>query len=143
MDSKQKYTRGPLSVISLVMLGLCLAGIAEAEDMTKEETTAHYQAYWWAVVDAIYVAEGGKAAKVPYGILSVKVSGEAEARRVCYNTVKNNWYRWDRAGRKGLFIDFLGSKYAPIGTKNDPKNLNKNWIRSVKYYCSLNGYYDI
>ena len=33
------------------------------------------------LADAIYVAEGGARARVPYGVLSVKVSGEAEARR--------------------------------------------------------------
>jgi hypothetical protein len=32
------------------------------------------------------------------------------------------------------FISYLADIYAPIGTKNDPKGLNKNWERNVRHY---------
>lgn len=32
------------------------------------------------------------------------------------------------------FIEFLGARVAPLGAKNDPKNLNVNWIDNVKYH---------
>src|SRR5690606_17751985 len=68
-------------------------------------------AYEERIVDAIYVIEGGPRAKDTYGILSVKVKDEAEARRVCFNTVRNNWRRWEAAGRPGEYIDFLADRY--------------------------------
>lgn len=46
-------------------------------------------------------------------------------------TVVKNRERWD--GKDG-FIDFLGSRYAPVGAKNDPKGLNRNWVRNVKFW---------
>lgn len=30
------------------------------------------------------------------------------------------------------FIDFWGGRWAPIGVKNDPTNLNKNWPKNVR-----------
>jgi len=88
------------------------------------------------VVNAIYLAEGGKSAKVPYGILSVKVANESEARQVCLNTVRNNWRRWEDAGKPGEYLQFLRDRYAPIGAKNDPKGLNKNWLKNVKNHLT-------
>lgn len=84
------------------------------------------------LADAIFVAEGGVKAKVPYGILSVKVRDKAEARRVCLNTIRNNWRRWEEAGRKGEYLEFLARRYAPVGAQNDPKGLNRHWLRNVK-----------
>lgn len=87
------------------------------------------------LANAIYLAEGGLKAKVPYGILSVKVKDEKEARQVCLNTINNNLARWQWAkqnGDKMDFIQFLGDRYCPIGAGNDPKNLNSNWVRNVK-----------
>lgn len=81
------------------------------------------------LADAIYKAEGGDKAKAPYGILSVKVSGKDEARRVCLNTIRNNLKRWEKAGRPGDYIDFLADKYCPQSV--DPIG-NKNWKRNVK-----------
>jgi len=85
------------------------------------------------IADAIYLAEGGQRAKVPYGILSVKVRNEREARKVCLNTIRNNWDRWEKAGQRGDFIDFLGNRYCPPSV--DPKG-NRNWRRNVKYFVA-------
>lgn len=84
------------------------------------------------IADAIYVAEGGAKAKKPYGILSVKVANEAEARRVAVNTIRNNWKRWHDAGKPGEYLEFLAKRYAPVGAENDPQGLNKNWLKNVR-----------
>jgi len=88
------------------------------------------------ICDAIYLAEGGEKTKYPYGIKSVKCSGEKECRKICINTVRNNKRRYREYGYKKYktFLEFLASRYAPIGAKNDPKNLNKNWLKNVKYF---------
>jgi hypothetical protein len=46
-------------------------------------------------------------------------------------TIVKNRARWEKAGKPGDFITFLGKRYAPKGVKNDPKKLNKNWIDNV------------
>jgi hypothetical protein len=81
------------------------------------------------IVDSIYVIEGGVRAKVPYGILSVKVRDKAHARLICYNTVSNNFVRWEKAGRPGKFLDFLANKYCPPSA--DAQG-NKNWKRNIR-----------
>jgi len=88
------------------------------------------------IADAIYLAEGGAKAKVPYGILSVKVKDEAEARQVCLNTIRNNRKRFADYGHKqyATYLEFLASRYCPVGASNDPSNLNKNWLKNVRYF---------
>jgi len=89
------------------------------------------------IADAIYKVEGGKKAKVPYGILSVKVKSEEDARRICLNTIKNNWKRWEKAGSQGKYFEFLGNRYASLGADNDPKSLNKNWVKNIRKISGL------
>lgn len=84
------------------------------------------------LADCIYRSEGGAKARAPYGILSVKVSSTAEARRVCMNTIRNNWRRWEAAGRPGLYVNFLADKYCPpsvdpVGNRNWKANVGKMW----------------
>lgn len=81
------------------------------------------------IADAIFQAEGGNRASVPYGILSVHVNSAAEARRVCLNTIINNHRRWEAAGKPGEFLEYLGNVYCPKSA--DPVG-NRNWKRNVK-----------
>lgn len=94
--------------------------------------------YFNKIVDAIYIAEGGSKTKHPYGILSVKVKNAKEARKVCFNTVRNNHRRWIKAGRPGDFIDFLQKRYCPVGAENDPSGLNIHWQKNVRFYLRQN-----
>lgn len=84
------------------------------------------------IADGIYIAEGGDKARVPFGILTVKVKDKADARKICINTITKNYQRWANNNKPDDFIIFLGSKYAPIGAKNDPKGLNKSWVYNLK-----------
>jgi hypothetical protein len=89
------------------------------------------------IVDAIYKAEGGAKAKYPYGVISIDTKGDvAYARKICYNTVRNNKKRFLAQELYTDYIEFLGSRYCPIGASNDPKGLNKNWVRLVKYFIN-------
>jgi hypothetical protein len=99
-----------------LLLGLCWKALAQ-EPINIEK-----------LVDSIYVAEGGKNAKVPFGILSVRCEGYKECRSVCRNTVRNNIVRWNKAGRPSDFISYLGGKYCPVSCSP----LNKNWIKNVR-----------
>ena len=79
------------------------------------------------IANAIYKAENSKAH--PYGILTHYK--HTTPRQACINTIEHARRDWNG---KGDFIEFLGNRYCPIGAKNDPKGLNKNWVKNVKYF---------
>lgn len=45
-------------------------------------------------------------------------------------TLLKNYY----FGEGRTTIEQIGAKYCPVGAKNDPNNLNKNWVPKVTYY---------
>ena len=81
------------------------------------------------MADAIYRAEGGDKARVPYGVLSVKVKDKADARRITITSINNNIKRWDKAGKHGTFIDFMANRWCPVAS--DPVG-NRNWKNNVR-----------
>ena len=85
------------------------------------------------IADAIYLAEGGARAK--YGIKSVSCTSLSDCRRVCENTIKNNYRRWLKAGAKGDFLEFLANRYAPV----EVHPLNKNWLPNVRFFLAKKG----
>lgn len=84
------------------------------------------------LADAIYLAEGGAKTRHPYGILAKYKT--TTPRQACINTIRSKHKEWVALGRKGDFITYLGSRYAPIGAKNDPTGLNRNWVKNVNYW---------
>lgn len=88
------------------------------------------------IADAIYLAEGAERAIKPFGILSVKCEGYNDCRCICLNTIRNNRKRYADWGYKlfPTYLEFLASRYAPIGASNDPKNLNVNWLKNVRWF---------
>ena len=88
----------------------------------------------WAFTDsdlanAIFKAEGGSKTSHPYGILAHYKT--TTPRQACLNTIAHARRDWNG---EGDFVSFLGSRYCPVGAKNDPTGLNKNWIGNVKYF---------
>lgn len=87
---------------------------------------------------AIYYAEGGAKTNFPYGIL-IKYK-TTTPRQACINTINSALKRYEKTNKKLDFITFLGLTYCPVGAKNDPTGLNKNWVRNVKFhYAKLKG----
>jgi len=84
------------------------------------------------LADAIYRAEGGARAKVPYGIMSVKVRNAAEARAVCIRTIEHAWCDYAAAADTRPFIHFLADRYCPPSV--DPIG-NRNWKHNVALLC--------
>ena len=129
INHKEEQTTGSrlwfILIWTLLWVGLC-ANIAFAE-------LDYFQVKDEKIVNAIYWAEGGPKAKVPYGILSVKTD---DPRKVCMNTVRNNKERFLAQNEYKDYIEFLGSRYAPVGADNDPKGLNKVWVDNVKWYIN-------
>ena len=80
--------------------------------------------------DAIYIIEGGKHTKHPYGILG---HWHKSPRIICINTIKHQYRRWLKQGKPGAFTAFLGRVYAPVGCWNDV-GTNQYWVRNLNYY---------
>lgn len=82
------------------------------------------------LVDAIGKAEN--SVSHPYGIM-VRYKNTSP-RQACLNTVRHKYADWVKGGSKGRFIDYLASRYAPIGAENDPTNLNRHWKKNVLFF---------
>lgn len=76
------------------------------------------------LADIIKKVEGDRF----YGIKSVKVRSEKEARRVCITTLSNNYVRWQQSGKTSHFLIFLANRYCP--KSSDPIG-HKNWVRNI------------
>jgi len=84
------------------------------------------------IADAIYLAEGGAKTNHPYGILAHYK--HTTPRQACINTIKSARIRFAKQSKETDFVYFLSLTYCPIGAKNDPTGLNKNWIKNVRYF---------
>ena len=112
------------AVMSLFSGGILLLayGICHAEQYSDEQ-----------IANAIYKAENSKSH--PYGILAHYK--HTTPRQACINSIRHAKRDWNG---KGDFIVFLGARYCPVGAKNDPRGLNKNWVKNVKYFLGrMNG----
>ena len=124
-DNTQKMGLNPfiLAILTLFML-YALYSIAYADNAPTVNVER--------LANAIYIAEGGNKTKHPYGILAKYK--HTTPRQACINTIKSALKRYNKQGVKGDFIAFLGKTYCPVGAKNDPNGLNKNWVKNVKHY---------
>jgi len=91
------------------------------------------------IVNAIYKAEGGDQATYLYGIRSVPYDTPQEARKICFNTVRNNRKRYADYGHAKFdtYLEFLQSRYCPTegkGLTKNEKRLNINWLGNVRYF---------
>lgn len=67
------------------------------------------------IVDAIYLIEGENKARQPFGIESVNCDGYDDCRQVAYNTVRNNWIRYNATVHPSdTFFEFLAKRYCPF-----------------------------
>ena len=69
-----------------------------------------------------------------FGVLSKKVKNPEEAEKILKESIYNNFFRWLQAGKPKPFAEFMRDRWAPLGAKNDPKNLNYNWLPNVKSF---------
>lgn len=119
-----------LSATILSLAVLCAPACAEASQSVNPSN-----AYVERVVEAIYRAEGGRKTRHPYGVLSVKSN---DPRRTCYEVVNWRYAMWvTMPAPKPDFITYLSRSYCPIGAKNDPRGLNRNWVKNVSYFMAV------
>ena len=124
-------TKWLLPVIIALLLILLIISSARADDYTDEQ-----------IVNAIYIIEGGAKATYAYGIRSVKYSTIAEARKICFNTVRKNRKRYADYGYKQYpdYLSFLQSRYCPTRGKlsRAERKLNGNWLTNLRKQLAKN-----
>ncbi len=119
-----------MRLIFWIMVLAMLTGIAHSEEVYPDEQ----------IVNAIYLAEGGAKTNHPYGILTkYKVT---TPRQACFNTVRNQRKRHKAHDCGYSYLECLQRRYCPIGAKNDPTGLNKNWLKNVRYFLKKGGEYE-
>lgn len=94
-------------------------------------------------VNAIYMAEGGVNAKYLYGIRSIRYTSKEDAKKLCFNTVKNNEKRYKKYGYRkySSFIQFLANRYCPTTGRNltqSERKLNRYWMSNVTWFLEHN-----
>ena len=86
-------------------------------------------------LDAIYLAEGGARARVPYGVLSVTVRSKAQAREVAARVVRREWAVYSALhGRREDFATHFARRWAPLGASNDPTGLNRHLAGNIRHH---------
>lgn len=83
-----------------------------------------------SILNAIFVVEGGNKTKYPFGIKSIDTKGNKElAKRICLNTIKNNYLRWQADGKpEHCYLDYLANRYCPMSCD---KVGNTNWKKNI------------
>ncbi|MFA5298149.1 MAG: hypothetical protein WC389_08085 [Lutibacter sp.] len=110
-------------ILTLSIAGMAIADIPDNNDLA----------------DAIFQAEGGYKAEYLYGIRSVKYKDEADARRICLNTIRNNKVRFLKQDKYKDYLEFLANRYCPAKGKSlttAEKKLNCNWLKNVRYFLA-------
>lgn len=124
-------------VFSILLLVLSLVFVPQANAQVFKPAVITNDQHEWIenLADAIFLAEGGDSAQYLYGIRSVRYDTKEEARAICIRTIRNNIQRYSADGfrRFSDYIEYLGSRYAPLEASNDPKGLNRNWTINVRY----------
>jgi len=90
------------------------------------------------IVAAIRYSENGTPGR-EYGILHKRVKPTYRSQAGwCAATVQKNFTRWlntNPTDKTTLsFIQFLGSRYCPVGADNDPNGLNQHWVKNVYHF---------
>jgi len=80
--------------------------------------------------NAVNLAENDKLGKG--GVRSEPVSTALGVKNIQDNSLENNLSRWIQSGSSTKFADFFARRWAPIGAKNDPDNLNENFPGNLK-----------
>lgn len=117
----------PVSIFILLMawcFSSCNADPARASEYSDEQ-----------IVNAIYHAEGGAKAQYAYGIRFIPYRTITDARRYCFNTVRNNRKRFANQSKYTDYLEFLASRYCPVSAHP----LNKNWLKNVRYFLAKKG----
>ena len=106
---------------------LSLFGCSDASEGHLRANKRHC-GYLDRLADAVRLAEGNPN----YGLVNDKwCVAEGACRYYAKEVLK---VHIGRCGGASDLIACVGSYYAPVGADNDPRGLNSNWVRNVRYF---------
>jgi hypothetical protein len=131
-------------ILSLLAGALTLANLYPTEHVTIMEAAKANRCshpVLVCVLHAIRTAENGRPG-LEFGVMHPRAKDQPNSLRVqagwAAATVSKNLTRWLDSGEDVDFITYLGRRYAPVGVKNDPTNLNQHWVGNVKRITARN-----
>ena len=88
------------------------------------------------LADAIFKSEGDYKATYLYGIRSIPYKNEADARRICLNTIKNQRKRHLRHDCGKDYLACLAERYCPTTGKlsHTERKVNSYWLVNVQKF---------
>ena len=131
-----------ITALLLMLILIYQSGVAESHNVLPEKPMKTKVKTFSDLCAAIFHAENSK--KYPYGIRSITIKGETYAekeryaREICIRTVKRtlNTRADFRCGGVKNSLECLRDRYCPVGSSNDKKGLNKNWLRLIRYFLA-------
>ena len=83
----------------------------------------------WLILLSINIAEGNVPGR-EFGIMNPEANTLDKQAGWCAASIVKSRARWNKAGKPGDFITFMGARYCPP----DDHPLNKNWVGNVTYW---------
>lgn len=100
-----------------------IQGVAQEYELTPEQTNLLY---------AIRQAEQGRTGR-EFGVLNPKAMRYENDPQNSFPT-QAKWAAGTIKKRYTGDLEKFRDRWAPLGADNDPKNLNKNWVKNVRFY---------
>jgi hypothetical protein len=123
-------------LLALPVLGANLPKEIPVIRAAAERNGIKYGSDDWFLLLAIRKSENGKPGR-EFGILNSKAYNLDLQAAWCACTIRNQHKRSGIKEVNDKYIASLAARYCPVGAVNDPKGLNKNWIRNVTYWYKL------
>ncbi len=121
-----------LLLLAQVVIGANLTDEAPIIRTAAERNGIRYKSDDWYLLLAIRLSENGRQGR-EFGIMNPKANNLDKQAGWASATIMNHHKRFGSAKVTPEFIHSLGKRYCPVGADNDPKGLNKNWIKNVTF----------
>jgi hypothetical protein len=105
----------------------------EADEIGAAIERNQLQRELWCTLAALRKVENGSES-IAFGILDDRCKGYRKQAGWAAYQIKLDHQRWLATDQDEPFIEWFSHKYAPIGAKNDPKGLNKNHAKNLRYW---------
>jgi len=110
---------------ALTLLGSKLASGSPTNDLQR---VIGSEPYFARMADKLWLCEGGRASKWPYGVRGYSWDNVEGARRACLNTISNRYQVWVDKQIQQPWLDFFCDQWCPssedeTGNSNLKRNL--------------------
>lgn len=124
----------PLMIIAFLIICCLMSGcdhIVDSNEMVVKQAADRNGCFGddYLLLKAIWKAENGRPGR-EFGIMNPKANTLDLQAGWCAASIIKSRARWEKAGKPGDFITFMGNRYCPPNAHP----LNKNWVTNVTYW---------